>query len=348
MDSLDLEVLTRAHDWLVAGQRIALVTVVRTWGSSPRPPGSLLALREDGRVVGSVSGGCIEDDLIDRLRNEGLPATPQIVRYGVGAEETRRFGLPCGGTMELVLEPLSDAAPLAALLAPLRAGLVVRRTLDLASGHATLEADAPREEVRCDSDTLVTVFGPRYRLLLIGAGQLSVQLARIALALDFAVTVCDPREEWNEEWNVPGTTLTREMPDDVVIAMRPDARTAVIALTHDPKLDDLALMEALRSPAFYVGALGSRRNNEARRERLQLFDLDAHQVAALRGPVGLFIGSRTPAEIAVSIAAELVAVRNGAEHIIGAMAIADVKQRLGIPTAAAPACPALGETSVPT
>lgn len=311
MDSLDLEVLERAHGWLSAGRRVVLATVVRTWGSSPRPPGSLLALRDDGRAVGSVSGGCIEDDLIDRLRSEGLPAQPQVVRYGVGAEEARRFGLPCGGTMELVLEPMTSPAPLAALLAPLRAGLVVARRLDLSNGAFTLMPDAPHDGIHFDEHTLTSVFGPRYRLLLIGAGALSASLARIAQSLDFAVTVCDPREEWNEEWNVPGTTLTREMPDDVVMAMQPDARTAVVALTHDPKLDDLALMEALRSPAFFVGALGSRRNNDARRERLRLFDLDATQIAMLRGPVGLYIGSRTPAEIAVSIAAELVAVRNG-------------------------------------
>ncbi|MFV0663029.1 XdhC family protein [Denitromonas sp.] len=311
MDSLDLEVLTRARDWLADGRRVMLATVVRTWGSSPRPPGALLALRDDGRAVGSVSGGCIEDDLIRRLADEGLPAQPQVVSYGVGAEEARRFGLPCGGTMELVLEPLDQPAPLDALLARLAAGELVERRLTLATGAVLLAAAHPEQGPSFDGRTLVSVFGPRYRLLLIGAGQLSAILARMALALDFAVTVCDPREEWSEEWAVPGTTLSREMPDDLVIAMRPDARMAVIALTHDPKLDDLALMEALRTPAFYVAALGSRRNNAVRRERLREFDLDEAQVAALRGPAGLYIGSRTPAEIAVSIAAELVAVKNG-------------------------------------
>ncbi|MFN3986618.1 MAG: XdhC family protein [Rhodocyclaceae bacterium] len=311
MDSLDLEVLQRARNWLASGHRVMLATVVRTWGSSPRPPGALLALRDDGRAVGSVSGGCIEDDLIARLARDGLPPSPQAVSYGVGAEEARRFGLPCGGTMELVLEPLADAAPLEAVLQRLAAGELTARRLDLASGHWTLAPAHPEQGLVFDGRSLTTVFGPRYRLLLIGAGQLSASLARIAQGLDFAVTVCDPREEWYEEWHVPGTQLSRDMPDDVVMAMRPDARTAVIALTHDPKLDDLALMEALRSPAFYVAALGSRRNNAARRERLREFDLSAEQVAALRGPAGLFIGSRTPGEIAVSIAAELVAVKNG-------------------------------------
>jgi xanthine dehydrogenase accessory factor len=322
MDNLDHEVLIRARSWLAAGHPVMLATVVRTWGSSPRPPGALLALRGDGRAVGSVSGGCIEDDLIHRLRRDGMPARPQHVSYGVGADEARRFGLPCGGTMELVLEPLREAAPLDALLARLASGELVERRLDLASGRATLATAHPEQGTAFDGDTLASVFGPRYRLLLIGAGQLSASLARIALGLDFAVTICDPREEWSEEWSVPGTTLTREMPDDVVLAMRPDARTAVVALTHDPKLDDLALMEALRSPAFYVAALGSRRNNAARRERLREFDLSASQVAALRGPAGLYIGSRTPGEIAVSIAAELVAVKNGVatEHVLNVAA----------------------------
>ncbi|KAA3652107.1 MAG: XdhC family protein [Proteobacteria bacterium] len=311
MDSLDLDVLTRARDWLADGRRVMLATVVRTWGSSPRPPGALLALRDDGHAVGSVSGGCIEDDLIRRLAAEGLPTQPQVVSYGVGAEEARRFGLPCGGTMELVLESLDRAAPLDTLLDRLAAGELVERRLTLSTGAVQLAPAHPEQGPSFDGRTLVSVFGPRYRLLLIGAGQLSAILARMALALDFAVTVCDPREEWSEEWAVPGTTLSREMPDDLVIAMRPDARMAVVALTHDPKLDDLALMEALRTPAFYVAALGSRRNNAVRRERLREFDLDEAQVAALRGPAGLYIGSRTPAEIAVSIAAELVAVKNG-------------------------------------
>ncbi|AWI79003.1 MAG: hypothetical protein CVU19_03905 [Betaproteobacteria bacterium HGW-Betaproteobacteria-13] len=337
MDSLDLEVLQRARTWLADGKRVLLATVVRTWGSSPRPPGALLALREDGRAVGSVSGGCIEDDLMQRLRAEGMPETACRVSYGVGAEEARRFGLPCGGTMELVLEPLADPAPLDALLARLAAGELVERSLHLPSGRSALAPAHPEQATGFDGETLVSVFGPRYRLLLIGAGQLAASLARMALALDFAVTVCDPREEWSEEWNVAGTVLTREMPDDVVIGMRPDARTAVIALTHDPKLDDLALMEALRSPAFYVAALGSRHNNAVRRERLREFDLDASQVAALRGPAGLYIGSRTPGEIAVSIAAELVAVKNGVvpERVLP---VAEAKAALELAENALSAC----------
>lgn len=312
MDSLDFDVLTRARDWLREGHRVMLATVVRTWGSSPRPPGALLALRDDGRAAGSVSGGCIEDDLIDRLRRDGLPTQAQSVRYGVTADEARRFGLPCGGTLQLVLEPLVEPAALDDLLARLGRGELLTRRLDLASGRATLHAGHAEQALHFDGHTLISVFGPRYRLLLIGAGQLSATLARIACALDFAVTVCDPREEYNEEWAVPGTTLTREMPDDVVIAMQPDARTAVIALTHDPKLDDLALMEALDSTAFYVGAIGSRANQAKRKQRLsEHFGMSEATLARLHGPVGLKNGARTPPEIAVSILAEVTAVRYG-------------------------------------
>lgn len=311
MDNLDMEVLHRARGWLAGGRKVVLATVVRTWGSSPRPPGALLALREDGRAVGSVSGGCIEDDLMSRLAAEGMPEKPQHVTYGVGSDEARRFGLPCGGALELVLEPLTAPEALDSLLARLAAGELVERRLDLGSGAVSLGPAHPEQGVCFDGATLVTVFGPRYRLLLIGAGQISASLAPIALGLDFAVTVCDPREEWAAEWTVPGTALSREMPDDLVLAMAPDARTAVVALTHDPKLDDLALWEALRTQAFYVAALGSRRNNAARRKRLRELGLREEQVAALHGPAGLYVGSRTPAEIAVSIAAELVAVKNG-------------------------------------
>lgn len=312
MDSLDVEVLQRAQNWLACGRQVMLATVVRTWGSAPRPPGAMMALRDDACVAGSVSGGCIEDDLIYRLREEGMPLRPQAVTYGVSAEEARRFGLPCGGTLQLVIEPLGANAQLDALLARMAAGELVSRELDLATSRVRLAGARADDELAFDGEVLRCMFGPRYRLLLIGSGQLSAGLAGIAGALDFAVTVCDPREEYAEEWSVSGTTITRDMPDDVVIAMQPDARTAIVALTHDPKLDDLALMEALKSPAFYIAALGSRRTNAARRARLREFDLTQAQVDRLSGPAGLYIGSRTPMEIAVSIAAELVARKNRA------------------------------------
>ncbi|MFO1283320.1 MAG: XdhC family protein [Burkholderiales bacterium] len=312
MDSVDLEVLKRSAEWVDAGRRVLLVTVVKTWGSSPRPEGAMLAVRDDGQVVGSVSGGCIEDDIIDRVRKDGIKATRcEAVTYGVSADEAHRFGLPCGGTIQLVLEPLVRESGILALLREIEAGHLVARRLDLASGFATLHPARAVDGLAFDGKTLVTIHGPRYRMLVIGASQLSKYLAQIAVGLDYQVTVCDPRDEYTETWDIPGVTVVRTMPDDTAVAMKLDERCAVVALTHDPKLDDLALMVALRSPAFYVGALGSRANNDKRRIRLRDFDLEEAQIARLHGPIGLFIGSRTPPEIAISILAEITAVKNG-------------------------------------
>ncbi|MBL8449852.1 MAG: XdhC family protein [Dechloromonas sp.] len=313
MDSLDTQVLDAARRWAGAGHRFALVTVARTWGSAPRPPGAWMALRDDGMVQGSVSGGCLEDDLIARMAaGEFAGETPQVVRYGVTAEEARRFGLPCGGTVELVIEPAPDAAELEALATRITAGQLALRTVDLANGTTTVGTGSRGDAMAWDGQRLVTVHGPAWRLLLIGAGQISRFLAPMAQALGYQVLICDPRVEYTAEWDVPGATLVPGMPDDVVVELALDPHSAVVALTHDPKLDDLALLEALKSPAFYVGALGSRANNAKRRERLlQYFDLSEAEIARLYGPVGLAIGSHTPPEIAVAILAEMTAVKNG-------------------------------------
>ena len=329
MDGVDLEVLRKSAEWLHSGKRVLLVTVVKTWGSSPRPPGAMLAVREDGMVVGSVSGGCIEDDIVERSRREGAYITrPQAVTYGVSAEDARRFGLPCGGTIQLVVEPLTLDSHIDALLDAVEHGKLVARTLDLESASVLLSPAESSDALLFDGQTLTTVHGPRYRMLIIGAGQLSKYLAQIAIGLDYQVTVCDPREEYTETWDIPGITLVKTMPDDTVVAMHLDERCAVVALTHDPKLDDLALMEALKSPAFYVGALGSRANNAKRRDRLLEFDVSPEEVARLHGPIGLYIGSRTPPEIAISILAEITAVKNGVSLPAGAH-IAEAKAMLG-------------------
>jgi xanthine dehydrogenase accessory factor len=312
MDSVDLEVLRHSAQWVEGGRRVLLVTVVKTWGSSPRPPGAMLAVRDDGHVVGSVSGGCIEDDLVGRVRRDGMTTTRcEVVTYGVSADEARRFGLPCGGTIQLVVEPLTRESGIVAVLREIEAGHLVTRRLELGSGVATLHPARPADGLSFDGKVLSTIHGPRYRMLVIGASQLSKYLAQIAVGLDYQVTICDPREEYAGTWDIPGVTLVRTMPDDTVRSMRLDERCAVVALTHDPKLDDMALMEALKSPAFYVGALGSRANNAKRRERLREVDVTAEEIARLHGPVGLYIGSRTPPEIAISILAEITAVKNG-------------------------------------
>ena len=315
MNSMDVEVIRTAMDWMNRGHRVVQGTVVRTWGSSPRPPGSLMIIRDDGQVAGSVSGGCIEDDLIGRVaRGELAQRLPQTTTYGASAEEAQRFGLPCGGTVQVVLEPLSAQSMLRELLASIESHRVVRRRLELATGLVSMTPCLDGDALRFDGAVLETVHGPRLRLVLIGGGQLSRYLAGMAVMLDYRVTVCDPREEYHEGWvAMEGVTLSRLMPDDLVIAMNLDANSALVAVTHDPKLDDLALMEALKTPAFYVGALGSRRNNEARRKRLLDFDVSAAEVGRLRGPVGLNLGGRTPPEIAMSIVAEMTAVRRGTD-----------------------------------
>ena len=311
MDSLDLQVLSQARDWFNAGHNVWLVTVIETWGSAPRPPGALLCLRGDGLVVGSVSGGCVEDDLIERVRHGERVYKPSLITYGVTKDEAARFGLPCGGNLRLVQEPLSEVGWIDEVLARTAGHELVARTLRLEDGAVTVEAALRGESFQFDGQRLRALFGPRWRLLVIGAGQLSRALAPMALALDFEVICCDPREEYHLTWDVPGTTFSKRMPDDLVLQLQLDPHSAVVAVTHDPKLDDLALLEALKSPAFYIGALGSRANTAARKQRLALFDLSPAQIGRLHGPVGLDLGSRTPAEIAVSIVAEIVAVRNG-------------------------------------
>jgi len=312
MDSVDLQVLRRASEWVRDGRRVVMATIIKTWGSAPRPIGALTAIRDDGMVVGSVSGGCIEDDMIELVKKGELAEDkPATTRYGVTAEEAKRFGLPCGGTLELVLEPLGRISGLDELLARIERHELVMRRLDMETGHVTIGPAKSTDQLAFDGATLATVHGPRWRLLIIGAGQLSGYLAQMAQALDYQVTICDPREEYSEGWNVPGTEFKRGMPDEVVTESNLDGHSAVVTLTHDPKLDDMALLEALKSPAFYVGAIGSTQNSEARRKRLAEFDLSQDEIARLHGPVGLKLNCKTPPEIAIAILAEMTAIKNG-------------------------------------
>ena len=313
MDNVDLNVLRQCTQWLASGHRVVLGTITRTWGSAPRPPGSSVAIRDDGLVAGSVSGGCIEDDLVDKAREGALTTgLPQVVRYGIDADTAQRFGLPCGGLIELVLEPVQAITQLDELLARLTRGERVRRVLTIATGAVALQPPTEADELELTDTTLTTHHGPRWRLLLIGAGQMTQYLAQMATALDYQVIVCDPREEYATGFEVPGATLLRTMPDDTVVDLKPDGHMAIIALTHDPKMDDLALMEAVASPAFYVGAIGSRANQAKRKARLkEHFGITDAQLERIHGPVGIKNGARTPPEIAISILAELTAVRYG-------------------------------------
>lgn len=308
----DAEILVAASRWLQEGHRVALATVLRTWGSSPRPPGSLLAMSDGGGMVGSVSGGCVEAELIGRYRAGELGGPfPTQVDFGVDRVEAGRLGLPCGGRLELLVEELTAAAPVDALLRQLAAGTVVARRVCLATGEVSLHPAGSAPEFGVSEAAVVKVFGPAWHLLLVGDGQLARLLATMARLLDYRVTICDPREEFADPFPLAGVVYTRQMPDDAVRAYADQPRSAVVTLAHDPKQDDLALTAALDSRAFYVGALGSTRTAGARRQRLASLGLDAARLARLHGPAGLDIRSKRPAEIALSILAEITAVRNG-------------------------------------
>jgi xanthine dehydrogenase accessory factor len=308
----DAEVLAAAAAWLRAGARVALATVLRTWGTAPRPPGALLAIHADSGLVGSVSGGCIEQELAVRYRAGELGRPfPTCVDFGVDAATAGRLGLPCGGRLELLVEELTAPEPVDVLLGRLRRGELVARRVCLATGEVSLHAATGGPELRASGDAVVKVFGPAWHLLLVGDGQLARLLATMARLLDYRVTVCDPREELADPFPLPDVTYTREMPDDAVRRLADEPRSAVVTLAHDPRQDDLALTAALASRAFYVGALGSARSATARRERLLTLGFTPAQLDRVHGPAGLDIGSRRPAEIALSILAEITAVRNG-------------------------------------
>ena len=314
MNSTDYQVLNTALAWLREGRSIAIATVVKTWGSSPRPVGSWLAIRDDGQVMGSVSGGCVEDDLIRRVQSEILIRnTPELVKYGVSKEEAVRFGLPCGGTLQLLVEPRPELAIFSRMLEQIENHSIVLRRVNLSTGQSTLHSGTSDDAFAISSTEMQTTYGPRWRMLIIGAGQLSIYLANFALAADFNVTIIDPREEYAEGIIQEEIQFIPGMPDDVMQELGIDSRTAIVALTHDPKLDDLALIDALQSNAFYIGALGSHTNTLKRKERLREFKLTTEQLNRLHGPVGLSIGALTPPEIAISIMAEIIAVKHGNE-----------------------------------
>lgn len=305
MKNADLEVIETCIAWLNAGHQVELVTVVKTWGSSPRPLGSLAAVRNDGVLVGSVSGGCVEKQLADSFKGQPLN---QVHTYQIDDEQARRFGLACGGQLELVFESLISAESLQPIITSLNKRQRVVRITNIETAISTIQSAEPTDKFSYDGKRIRKVFGPEWQILLIGAGQLSGYVAQFAMATDFNVLVCDPRPEFQQAWQHHGTTLLKQQPHEAVLAHATDFQTGVLALTHDPNLDDMALLEALPLPSFYVGALGSKRNYKRRCERLANL-LEPNELERLHSPIGLSIGSRSSAEIAVAIVAELVSVR---------------------------------------
>ena len=322
--STDREILETAIDWLETGHRPVLVTVARTWGSSPRPVGSLFLMRDDGAFSGSVSGGCVEQDLVARYRDGELTEVfPTRIDYGINREEAARLGLPCGGRLELMIERLDNPVPLRVLLDRIRANTLTVRRVCLNTGEVSLHAASGEDEFACTDYFLTRVFGPRWTLLLIGAGHLSRYVAQLALMLDYRVMVCDPRDAYDPDGLDENVERLRCMPDEAVQACTGNPRSVVLALTHDPRLDDMALLDALQSSAFYVGAIGSIQNSDRRRERLAALGVTPKQLQRLHAPVGLPIGSRSPPEIAISIMAEITALRNAArQHARGTVTTA--------------------------
>ncbi len=327
MLSSQQNIISRVAAWLDAGKPVWLSTILKTWGSSPRPPGAMLACTLDGELAGSISGGCIEEDFLEQLQNGGLKkqydaeGKPFRIKYGITEEEQARLKLPCGGQLHVLLEYLENNEANRAVFARLANDLgthhPVCRVVDLRSGEVNARAGSEATTVQIDDATLVHSLSPMYRLLLLGAGDVARFVAEMALALEYEVTLCDPRPQYLDNWELAGVRTTSRLPDDVVRESFSNPYSGVIALAHDPRVDDMALMEALKTDAFYVGAMGSDRTSAARRKRLPELGLTEREIDRLHAPIGFPIHSKTPAEIAISIMAQVTAVRHGREPELG-------------------------------
>jgi xanthine dehydrogenase accessory factor len=339
-------VVAQALAWRASGRKVALATVARTWGSSPRPAGSKLAVNDVTEFVGSVSGGCIEGAVIQEALEVMETGASRVLEFGVSDETAWEVGLACGGKVEVFVEAVAPDAGrgiargvLEELLAARRArrGVVLVTPLDgsahrvialgpvagnpggAAVGAEPLAAAAAQVARRDQAEVIEGAGGalllephtPPLRLIIVGAVHVAQPLAEMAALSGFAVTIVDPRRAFATEARFPGQALVVGWPDAAVAELAPDARTAVVTLTHDPKLDDPALIAALGSPAFYIGCLGSKKTHGARRTRLGERGFDAAALDRLHGPVGMAIGARTPSEIAVSILAQIIAALRG-------------------------------------
>jgi xanthine dehydrogenase accessory factor len=322
--------LAAATAWMNGQHKVALATVTRTWGSAPRPAGSQMAVRDDGAFTGSVSGGCVEGAVIGEAQNALADGKPRNLKFGVSDEDAWAVGLACGGTIEVHVEPVLAAAQQAVIAELTRARDAKRATVlatDLSGGetHILFPEDdaqdaltaAARLQARRDQSAAVdidgrswflTVFNPPLDLAIIGAVHIAQPLSRIGVLADYAVRVIDPRVAFASAERFPGLTLVHEWPDEALSAKPLTARSAIVALTHDPKFDDPALLAALKSPAFYIGALGSRTTHARRLERLRAQGFSDTDLARIHGPIGLDIGARSPAEIAVAILGQMTAI----------------------------------------
>lgn len=310
--------------WARDGRGAALATVVETWGSAPRPVGSQLAISGAGEIMGSVSGGCVEGAVVVEALEAMEEGRPRLLTYGVSDDEAFAVGLACGGRIRVLVEPVGPApgleeALLAALVAARAEAQAVamvtdldgwgRRLVPLADAEAALQARfrADRSGVEEDGLQFVAIHNPPLRLVVVGAVHIAQPLVAMARLAGFAPFLVDPREAFGAAHRFPGETISHDWPDAALAAHGLDARTAVVTLTHDPKLDDPAIMAALRSPVFYLGCLGSTRTHAKRVERLRAAGVSEAEIGRIHAPVGLAIGARSPAEIAVAVLAQIVA-----------------------------------------
>ena len=318
----DIDIFTAIQCWLGQSETVWLCTVLDTWGSSPRPRGSLLACNASGEFIGSLSGGCVEENLIAKILAGEFSSSVSRLFYGASIEEAERLRLPCGGMLDISIERWQPSSALKNAVTLIVDALIGRRRI-VVQRNFTQEkfiVSDPYEKQSIldfteDSSGNITeiihALGPQYRLLLIGISEVSRAVAQLALLLDYEILICDPRADARARWDIAGVTLLAQLPDDAVREYGDDMHCAILALTHDPRIDDMALMEAFNTQAFYIGAMGSLRTSESRRERLQLLDVTAEQLQRLYAPIGLDTGSKTPMEIAVSVLAQLTAVRAG-------------------------------------
>lgn len=318
MDYLDRQVIEGALGWSRQGEAVWLCTVLATFGSSPRPPGALMVATRTGRHIGSLSGGCVEEAFLARLSEGEFDRPVTVVRYGDGDDvHGQGVTLPCGGMLEVLVERLAATPATHAHLERLAAALAGQqrliRRVDLTHGRVELdEAPPPGPSVTRREETVELRLGPSRRLIIAGISPITAPCAAFAVTLGFEVIVCDPREAACADFDVPGVRVEARLPSAYITPATCHAATAVVALTHDPRIDDLAMMEAVRTPAFYLGVMGSRQTSAARRERLmRAGGMTEESVARIHMPIGLALGSKTPAEIALAVMADIVRTEHG-------------------------------------
>lgn len=313
-------ILEAALLWHRDGRRAALATVVQTWGSAPRPVGSMLAVSGNGELTGSVSGGCVEGAVVDAAFEALETGESRILTFGVSDDDAFAVGLACGGTIRILVQPVGERGISEDLLAAICEARAARRPVAMVvrtsdwtrrlagPGEFPDRFRADRSGFLADEATFVSVFNPPLRLVVVGAVHVAQPLMPMARLAGYDATLVDPRSAFGAPARFPGERIVNDWPDDALRAHGLDARTAVVTLTHDPKIDDPAIIEALGSDVFYLGCLGSPRTHGKRLERLRLAGISEDAIARVHAPVGLAIGARTPAEIALSILAELTQV----------------------------------------